>query len=163
MANENELFIDYKKVNDPQPIDSLVQIVTYLVSGETLRVVGGEKSQKQDILIKASDLEINKPYTLVSMDTKADIPGIFKKYWAVTDISLNYLIKYDVYLESDFDFKNNSGIKVNDVVKYVRRDTGENDVAKVIEVLADSDMRNYAFKLSGDSFIYGLSEINLIK
>ncbi|WNM50437.1 hypothetical protein Alsa1_CDS0087 [Staphylococcus phage Alsa_1] len=43
MTNENELFIDYKKVNDPQPIDSLVQIVTYLVSGETLRVVGGEK------------------------------------------------------------------------------------------------------------------------
>lgn len=151
-------FDNYKPIKVPEKITDILEIVEYLSNGETLRVVGGNSQGNRDVLVKFSD--IRQGFTVISLDTRPDKEGFLKKYWNVANVSLNYLMTYDVYLEKDF-FVPNTKIREGDIVGYTRKDTNENDVAKVISVLVnENDSTDFAFKLSGDTFIYKDSEIN---
>lgn len=158
MDNLNMMDFDsYKPIKVPKKITDILKIVEYLSNGETIRVVGGDSQGNKDVLVKFSD--IRQGFTVISLDTRPDKEGFLKKYWNVANVSLNYLMTYDVYLEKDF-FVPNTSIREGDIVSYTRKDTNENDVAKVISVLVnDNDNTDFAFKLSGDTFIYKDSEI----
>lgn len=159
MDNLNVMdFDNYKPIKVPEKITDILVIVKYLSNGETLRVVGGNSQGNRDVLVKFSD--IRQGFTVISLDTRPDKDGFLKKYWNVANVSLNYLMTYDVYLEKDF-FVPNTKIREGDIVSYTRKDTNENDVAKVISVLVnENDSTDFAFKLSGDNFIYTDSEIS---
>lgn len=151
-------FDNYRPIEVPEKITDILEIVKYLSNGETLRVVGGNSQGNRDVLVKFSD--IRQGFTVISLDTRPDKEGFLKKYWNVANVSLNYLMTYDVYLEKDF-FVPNTKIREGDIVSYTRKDTNENDVAKVISVLVnENDSTDFAFKLSGDNFIYTDSEIS---
>ena len=150
-------FDNYRPIKVPEKITDILKIVEQLSNGETLRVVGGDSQGNKDVLVKFSD--IRQGFTVISLDTRPDKEGFLKKYWNVANVSLNYLMTYDVYLEKDF-FIPNTSIREGDIVSYTRKDTNENDVARVISVLVnDNDSTDFAFKLSGDTFIYIDSEL----
>lgn len=150
-------FDNYRPIKVPEKITDILKIVEQLSNGETLRVVGGDSQGNKDVLVKFSD--IRQGFTVISLDTRPDKEGFLKKYWNVANVSLNYLMTYDVYLEKDF-FIPNTSIREGDIVSYTRKDTNENDVARVISVLVnDNDSTDFAFKLSGDTFIYRDNEL----
>lgn len=156
IINVND-FEMYVPVEVPTKITDIVEIVTELKNGEILRVVGGDNSGNRDVLIKLSDLRHG--FTVISLDTRPESPGYLNKYWNVANISLNYLMTYDVYLESSF-FIPSTEINIGDIVEYTRKDNDSKDVAKVLEILVNPNNNSqYAFKLSGDNYLYGDNEI----
>lgn len=153
---------DYKELLTPKKLTSIVEIIdTLYTKGETIRIIGAERSKK-DVLVRISDDD--HQYTMTSLESyKDDVDTFFQKYWTVSDITLNTLKKFDVFLDKTF-IKYYTDIRVGDKVIYNRADTGEIDVALVTAIyqslVKESD---YLFELSGDEYLYQSEEVKLQK
>lgn len=150
----------YKELATPEMLTSMSDIIDNLYNKkEILRVIGAERS-KRDVLVRVSDDD--HEFTMISLESvKDDIETLFQKYWTVSDVTLNMLRKYDVYLDKTF-IKYYTNIRVGDKVYYNRADTGEIDVALVTSIYQNLvDESQYLFELSGDDYLYEEKEIRL--
>lgn len=147
---------DYRELDLPKPVEGFYNITRLLNRGITLRVIDGDK-KGNELLIK---LDPETEYTILSRDTKEDIKGIFTKRWEVVDISINYLLTYDVYDNSLF-YTTDLGLKLNDRVSYVRADNQERDIAFINHIYQEVGKENYLIGLTGDNYLYSKDEISL--
>lgn len=153
---------DYKELATPIKLTSMTEIIDRLYNkGETIRLIGAERSKK-DVLVRISDDDYQ--FTMTSLESyKDDVDTFFKKYWTVSDITLNTLKKFDVFLDKTF-IKYYTDIRVGDKVTYNRNDTGELDVAFVTAIYQSLVKEaDYLFELSGDDYLYQSEEVKLKK
>lgn len=149
---------DYRELDTPKPLKDFYYIMKLLDRGRELRVIDGDK-KGNDILVK---LDEKTKLTIISYDTKDDIKGIFQKRWEVFDVSINYLLTYDVYV-NDLFYEPDTKVKVNDKVSYLRSDSTERDVAYVKSIYQKLTSDDYIIELTGDDYLYSEDELTKVK
>lgn len=144
---------DYRELDIPRPVKGFYYVTRLLERGKTLRVVDGDR-KGNDILVR---LDPKTELTLISYDTKEDIPNMFKKRWEVFEVSINYLLTYDVYENSLF-YEPKTKFKIHDEVEYLRADTKQRDIAYVSHIYQHLSSDEYLLELTGDDYLYSEDE-----
>lgn len=142
-------------IKDVKPLTDIVDIITHLHKGDVLRV---KQENQGDILLRLSTGK--HKFTEVSRDLDKETM-FYKRYWVLYNVSINSLLTFDVYLEDDYVESTKVKFPKNTIVEYVR-DNQESDVAKVKDILVDSN-GNYFYALSGETSLYNEDKLNKIK
>lgn len=151
--------INIQPVKEALPIESLTDIIHYLVDGKVLRLEQGDQGT---ILVRLNPGK--HQMTEISRDIRKETT-FYNRYWVPYNISINALITFNVYLDEEFNVTNNK-FKVNDIVEYERfnllNENSSKDVARITEVLTDNN--NYFYKLTGEyDKVFKESELTLVK
>lgn len=151
--------INIQPVKEALPIESLTDIIHYLVDGKVLRLEQGDQGT---ILVRLNPGK--HQMTEISRDIRKETT-FYNRYWVPYNISINALITFNVYLDEEFNVTDNK-FKVNDIVEYERfnllNENSSKDVARITEVLTDNN--NYFYKLTGEyDKIFKESELTLVK
>lgn len=151
--------INIQPVKEALPIESLTDIIHYLVDGKVLRLEQGDQGT---ILVRLNPGK--HQMTEISRDIRKETT-FYNRYWVPYNISINALITFNVYLDEEFNVTDNK-FKVNDIVEYERfnllNENSSKDVARITEVLTDNN--NYFYKLTGEyDKVFKESELTLVK
>jgi|GEM_PF-6903878 Gp ORF140 len=151
--------INIQPVKEALPIESLTDIIHYLVDGKVLRLEQGDQGT---ILVRLNPGR--HQMTEISRDIRKETT-FYNRYWVPYNISINALITFNVYLDEEFNVTDNK-FKVNDIVEYERfnllNENSSKDVARITEVLTDNN--NYFYKLTGEyDKVFKESELTLVK
>lgn len=151
--------INIQPVKEALPIESLTDIIHYLVDGKVLRLEQGDRGT---ILVRLNPGK--HQMTEISRDIRKETT-FYNRYWVPYNISINALITFNVYLDEEFNVTDNK-FKVNDIVEYERfnllNENSSKDVARITEVLTDNN--NYFYKLTGEyDKVFKESELTLVK
>lgn len=151
--------ISIQPVKEALPIESLTDIIHYLVDGKVLRLEQGDQGT---ILVRLNPGK--HQMTEISRDIRKETT-FYNRYWVPYNISINALITFNVYLDEEFNVTDNK-FKVNDIVEYERfnllNENSSKDVARITEVLTDNN--NYFYKLTGEyDKVFKESELTLVK
>ena len=150
--------INIQPVKEALPIESLTDIIHYLVDGKVLRLEQGDQGT---ILVRLNPGK--HQMTEISRDIRKETT-FYNRYWVPYNISINALITFNVYLDEEFNVTDNK-FKVNDIVEYERfnllNENSSKDVARITEVLTDNN--NYFYKLTGEyDKVFKESELTLV-
>lgn len=151
--------INIQPVKEALPIESLTDIIHYLVDGKVLRLEQGDQGT---ILVRLNPGR--HQMTEISRDIRKETT-FYNRYWVPYNISINALITFNVYLDEEFNVTDNK-FKVNDIVEYERfnllNENSSKDVARITEVLTDNN--SYFYKLTGEyDKVFKESELTLVK
>lgn len=151
--------INIQPVKEALPIESLTDIIHYLVDGKVLRLEQGDQGT---ILVRLNPGK--HQMTEISRDIRKETT-FYNRYWVPYNISINALITFNVYLDEEFNVTDNK-FKVNDIVEYERfnllNENSSKDVARITEVLTDNN--SYFYKLTGEyDKVFKESELTLVK
>ena len=151
--------INIQPVKEALPIESLTDIIHYLVDGKVLRLEQGDQGT---MLVRLNPGK--HQMTEISRDIRKETT-FYNRYWVPYNISINALITFNVYLDEEFNVTDNK-FKVNDIVEYERfnllNENSSKDVARITEVLTDNN--NYFYKLTGEyDKVFKESELTLVK
>ena len=151
--------INIQPVKEALPIESLTDIIHYLVDGKVLRLEQGDQGT---ILVRLNPGK--HQMTEISRDIRKETT-FYNRYWVPYNISINALITFNVYLDEEFNVTDNK-FKVNDIVEYERfnllNENSSKDVARITDVLTDNN--SYFYKLTGEyDKVFKESELTLVK